>query len=135
MDPDGLLSKEQQRLFIDSHRSDRGTFDSRSLGCYNGASGPLEVVINMGPTLPPQRKGRMPMYSRSMQEEQQRICDDLEGTVLLKPEDVGITCEYLNPSFLVKKPSGKKRLVTAFCEVGQYSKPQPALMCCATSTR
>ena len=82
----------------------------------------------MGPTLPPQRKGRMPLYSRSMMEEQQKICDELEGTVLLKPEDVNITVEYLNPSFLVKKPSGKKRLVTAFGEVGQYAKPQPALM-------
>ena len=54
-------------------------------------------------------------------------CDELEGTVLLKPEE-GISVEYLNPSFLVKKPSGKKCLVTAFAEVGQYSKPQPALM-------
>ena len=82
----------------------------------------------MGPTLPPQRKGKMPLYNRSLQEEYQQVCDDLEGTVLLKPEEVGITCEYLNPSFLIKKKSGKKRLVTAFGEVGQYSKPQPALM-------
>ena len=33
-----------------------------------------------------------------------------------------------NPSFLVKKPSGGFRLVTAFAEVGQYNKPQPSLM-------
>ena len=36
--------------------------------------------------------------------------------------------ENLNPSFLVKKPSGGHRLVTAFAEVGRYSKPQPSLM-------
>ena len=39
-----------------------------------------------------------------------------------------MTVEYLNPSFLVKKPSGGSRLVTAFAEVGQYAKPQPSLM-------
>lgn len=44
------------------------------------------------------------------------------------PEDIGVTAEYLNPSFLVKKTSGGFRLVTAFAEVGQYSKPQPSLM-------
>ena len=36
--------------------------------------------------------------------------------------------EYLNPSFLVKKPNGGSRLVTAFADVGRYSKPQPALL-------
>ena len=39
-----------------------------------------------------------------------------------------MTVEYLNPSFLVKKPSGGSRLVTALAEVGQYAKPQPSLM-------
>ena len=39
-----------------------------------------------------------------------------------------MTVEYLDPSFLVKKPSGGSRLVTAFAEVGQYAKPQPSLM-------
>ena len=36
--------------------------------------------------------------------------------------------EYLNPSFLVKKANGGHRLVTAFEDVGRYSKPQPSLM-------
>ena len=34
----------------------------------------------------------------------------------------------MNPSFLVKKSSGGFRLVTAFADVGRYSKPQPSLM-------
>ena len=41
---------------------------------------------------------------------------------------MGINVEYVNPSFLVKKPSGGHRLVTAFTDVGRYSKPQPSLM-------
>ena len=37
--------------------------------------------------------------------------------------------EYLNPSFLVKKPNGGSCLVTAFADaVERYSKPQPALL-------
>jgi hypothetical protein len=128
IDPDNAITKADQDKFRDLHKLYSSVFDSRSLGCYNGASGPLEVKINMGPTLPPQRKGRMPLYNRSQQEEQQQICDELEGSVFAKPEDLGVTVEYLNPSFLVRKPSGKKRLVTAFGEVGQYSKPQPSLM-------
>ena len=36
--------------------------------------------------------------------------------------------EYLKPSFLVKKRNGGFRLVTAFTDVGRYSKPQPSLM-------
>ena len=55
--------------------------------------------------------------------------DELEQVnVFRRPEDLGITVEYLNPSFLVKKPSGGHRLVTAFADVARYSKPQPSLM-------
>ena len=55
--------------------------------------------------------------------------DELEqAKVFRRPEDLGITVEYLNPSFLVKKPSGGHRLVTAFADVARYSKPQPSLM-------
>ena len=114
--------------FHNLHHKYKSVFDTRSIGCYNGASGPFEVVINMGPALPPSRKGRLPLYNRSTFEELQSAFDELEGTVFKKPEEVGVTAEYLNPSFLVRKPSGKKRLVTAFSEVGQYAKPQPALM-------
>ena len=128
VDSDNVTPNVKEKLLA-IHKQHSSVFDSRTLGCYNGASGPLEVKINMGPTLPPQRKGKiMPLYNRSLKEEQQEICDNLEGTVFAKPEDIGISVEYLNPSFLVRKPSGKKRLVTAFGEVGQYSKPQPALM-------
>ena len=55
--------------------------------------------------------------------------DELEAVgVFRRPEDVGVAVEYLNPSFLVRKSNGGSRLVTAFTEVGRYSKPQPSLM-------
>ena len=48
--------------------------------------------------------------------------------VFVRPEDVDVAVEYLNPSFLIKKPNGSFRLVRAFADVGRYSKPQPSLM-------
>ena len=103
-------------------------FDPRFKG-YNGAVGPFKAVVNMGPVQPPQRKGRLPLYSRDKLVDLQTKFDELEALgVFARPEDVDITVEYLNRSFLVKKPSGGFRLVTAFADVGRYSKPQPSLM-------
>ena len=55
--------------------------------------------------------------------------DELENAgVFAKPEQVNVSVEYLNLSFLVKKTNGGHRLVTSFGEVGRTSKPQPSLM-------
>ena len=78
---------------------------------------------------PPQRKGKLPLYGRGRLVELQEKFDELEEMgVFKKPEDIGIVVEYLNPSFLVNKPSGGSRLVTAFGDVAKYSKPQPSLL-------
>ena len=96
---------------------------------YNGAVGPLEGTVNMGPTQPPQRKGHLPLYGRDKLVQLQDKFDELEEAGVIRcPEDVGISVEYVNPSFLVKKHGGGFRLVTAFADVGRYSKPQPSLI-------
>ena len=78
---------------------------------------------------PHQRKGRIPQCVRYKLLELHRKFDELENQgVFTHPESLGIKAEYLHPSFLVKKTSGGFRLVTAFAEVGRYSKPQPSLM-------
>ena len=65
----------------------------------------------MGPVEPPQRKGQ---YNRGKLVELQETFDQLEDLgVFQRPEEAGVTVEYLNPSFLVKKPNGGHRLVTA----------------------
>lgn len=90
---------------------------------------PLEAKVNMGPVQPPQRKGRVPQYSKDQLCDLQEMFNELENIgVFKRPEDLGISVEYINPSFLVKKPSGGFRLVTAFADVGRYRKPQPSLM-------
>ena len=96
---------------------------------YNGHAGHFEAKVNMGPVLPPKRKGRVPQFSRNQLEELQRQFNELEQQGIFKrPDDLGITVEYLNPSFLVKKSNGGFRLVTSFSDVGRYAKPQPSLM-------
>ena len=83
----------------------------------------------MGPVEPPQRKGRLPQYARHQILELQQNLDELEAlSVFKRPEDINISVDYLNQSFLIKKPSGGYRLVTAFTDVGRYSKPQPSLI-------
>ena len=71
----------------------------------------------MGPVQPPQRKGKVPQYSKHQLDTLQEKFDELESIgVFKRPEDIGITAEYVNPSFLIKKPNGGFRLVTVFAD-------------------
>ena len=128
VDPDKILPdtiRSQFRQVLQTHNE---VFNPTIVG-YNGTAGPVQASVNMVPVQPPQRKGRVPQYSRDKLVELQQQFDELEQCqVLRRPEDIGVTVEYLNPSFLIKKPSGGFRLVTAFTDVGRFSKPQPSLM-------
>ena len=128
LDPDGCLDEDIRDKFRALNLEFDDVFNP-TISKYNGASGTIEAVVNIGPTLPPQRKGRLPQYNRSTLEELQAKFDELEvAGVFARPEQVNVHVEYLNTSFLVKKPNGGSRLVTSFGEVAQYSKPQPSLM-------
>lgn len=128
VDPDNTLPQTVRADFQSLLTEYDTVFDPQFPG-YNGAAGAYKAKVNMGPVEPPQRKGRLPQYARDKLIELQEKFDDLEILgVFRRPEDVGITIEYLNPSFLVKKPNGGSRLVTAFSDVGRYSKPQPSLL-------
>ena len=48
--------------------------------------------------------------------------------VFRRPEDIAVTIEYLNLSFLVKKQNGGHCQETAFSNIGRYSKSQPSLV-------
>ena len=128
LDPDGCLDQDTRGKFMAVNLEFDDVFNP-SISKYNGASGKIEAVVNIGPILPPQRKGRLPQYNWDTLEELQDKFDELEAAgVFAKPEQVNVHVEYLNTSFLVKKPNGGSRLVTSFGEVAQYSKPQPSLM-------
>jgi hypothetical protein len=128
LDPDNVLPTELKNKFQTLHYSYDDVF-SPNIGGYNGSSGPFKASIHMGPVQPPQRKGRVTQYAKNRLIELQEKFNELEAQgVFARPEDIGVEVEYLNPSFLVKKSNGGSRLVTAFAEVGRYSKPQPSLM-------
>lgn len=134
LDPDNIMPPDIRDSFCALHREFDEVFDPHFKG-YNGAVGPFQARVHMGPVQPPQRKGRVPQYSRGQLQELQTQFDVLEEMgVFRKPEDVDIDVEYVNPSFLVKKSDGGFRLVTAFADVGRYSKPQPSLMPDVNST-
>lgn len=128
LDPDHILPPSIVASFRSTITKYEEVFSSDISG-YNGHYGQYSAVVNMGPVQPPQRKGRVPQYARNKLVELQQKFDELEmAGVFKKPEDAGVVAEYINPSFLVKKSNGGFRLVTAFADVGRYSKPQPALM-------
>lgn len=128
LDPDDIMPPNVHSSFRAALERFDSVFDPKYKG-YNGYYGDFKAVVNMGPVLPPQRKGRIPQYSRNKLVELQEVFDKLESDgVFKRPEEAGITVEYLNPSFLVRKSSGGHRLVTAFTDVGRYCKPSPSTM-------
>ena len=127
MDPSNSLSKADQLRFHELHKKYESVFSS-GVGCYNGYSGKFTHVINMSPDLPPQRRGRIPIYNRGdMGLLQEKFDELLQEGVLARAEDIGVPVEYVHPSFLIKKQSGGHRLVTSFGEVAEYARPQPTI--------
>ena len=128
VDPDRILPEAVRANFQSQLSEYDSVFDPQFPG-YSGSAGPYQAKVNMAPVEPPQRKGCLPQYARDKLVELQEKFDHLEQLgVFQRPEDVSITVEYLNPSFLLKKLNGGSRLVTAFADVGRYSKPQPSLL-------
>ncbi|CAH1266400.1 B4GALNT2 [Branchiostoma lanceolatum] len=128
LDPDNILNSTQ-RYRMSSMLQDFDNVFNTDFPGYNGAVGPIHAVVNMGPAQPPQRKGRLPLYGRNRLVELQQKLDELEAHgVISTPESADTVVEYINPSFLVNKPKGGHRLVTAFTDVAKYCKPQPSLL-------
>ena len=130
VNPDNVLTEAESASFSALHQQFDSVFDP-AYGTYNHKFGPFEAVVYIVPVQPPQRKGRVPQYSRDKLVELQHRFDESGAVgVLAKPESIGVRVKYLNSSFLVKKPQSDKdfRFVTAFTEVGKYCKPQPSLM-------
>ena len=129
VDPDNLLSESDKSSF----RSLVTRYDevfNPEISHYNNKSGPVYVEVNMGPEPPPQHKGRVPFYGRDNMHELQEKFDVLaKKGVFKRPQEVGVTVEVINPSFLVKKKSSDdKRLVTDFGSISGYCRPTPTLM-------
>ena len=63
LNPDGRLPPEMCDKFHDVHHRYNNVFNPDFLK-YNGASSNICAKVNMGKSLPPQRKGRLPSYNK-----------------------------------------------------------------------
>ena len=129
VNPDNLVSSKFAQKAMEINKMYDRVF-CPELPMYNGHSGNVQCHINMGPAKPPQRKARLPHYDHKKMVVLQEKFDELESMgVLGKPEEEGVVVENLSMSFLVPKSGVDDfRLVTAFTEIGEYSKPQPSVM-------
>ena len=94
---------------------------------HNGFSGPIHAKVNLTSAPPPPQKGRLPFYDQNNLVLLQQHADALEDKgVLVTPESVGMSVIHVSPSFLVNKPNGKKRFVTAFNSLAKYCRPPPS---------
>ena len=127
LDPDNQLDTKQRQSFRNLHRTYDSVFNPE-FGAYNDHSGTIRAKVNIGNVEPPPQKGKLPFYKQSNLQILQDEADKLEQLgVLAKPEDVNVDVEYVSPSFLTEKPSGGYRLVTAFNNLGQYTKILPTV--------
>lgn len=129
VNPDKVLTSAEEHPFKVLLKTYENVF-SPVTSHYNGKMGPCHVEVNMGESLPPQRKGRVPFYSRDNLQVLQDKFDELEAKgVFSRPQDIGITVENIHPSFLVNKQnSTDKRLVTDFSSISEYCRPTPSLL-------
>ena len=125
VDPDRQLPPNVREQFVALHRQLDKVFNP-NFGVYNDRSGHIRAKVNFGPVIPPTRKPKLPFYNQATLQLLQEEADKLEAHgVLAKPEDIGVDVQYASPSFLVKKPDGTYRFVTAFNELGQYTRILP----------
>lgn len=103
LDPDNILPNSIRAEFQRLLNKYDNVFDPGVVG-YNGAVGPFEAHVNMGPVQPPQRKDRVPKYARNKLAELQQKCDDLESQgVLRHADDIDIKVEYINKSIVSRQ--------------------------------
>ena len=122
---DDQLNTTQKEAFRKLHLTYDQVFNP-SYGVYNGASGPYKAGIQLGTVEPPSSKPMLPLYPRSNMQSLQQESDKLEvAGVLAKPEDINVKVKFVSPSFLRKKPDGTNRFITAFNELGSYTKVLP----------
>ena len=125
VDPDGQLSVKDRQSFQEINTKFDSVF-SPKLGLYNDNSGPLRAHVLIGPVEPPATKGKLPLYNQGNMQQLQIEADKLDAEgILVPPEKVGVQVKIVSPSFLVVKPGGGYRFVTAFNNLGRYTRIPP----------
>ena len=120
------LTKEEVDKFRQLNIKYDKVFDPNYTG-YNDFSGTIRAKVNVASTPPPPQKARLPFYDQKNLVLLQEHADLLEDKgVLVTPESLGMVAIHVSPSFLVNKPNGDKRFVTAFNSLAKYCRPPPS---------
>ena len=126
VDPDGVLTESERDIFHTLHKPFESLF-TKQPGKYNGCYGFIDNKLQFATPPPPNAKTRVPNYSPSMNNILAEKMDALEQWgVLVEPEKLDISVEYVSPSMIVPKPdSNEYRLVTDFSSLNLYLKKVP----------
>ena len=128
LDPSNLLPHDIRAKFRSLLDEYNHIFDPNING-YNGVEGPFEARGNLGSCgTYPMRRQASPICLLPTTGTPTDVWWAWSTGRFERTKDINIPVEYLNPSFLHKKPSSRWCLVTAFADVGRYSKPQSFLM-------
>ena len=126
IDPDGILEESDREMFRKLHTRFQALFTPQP-GKYNGYNGHIDNKLQFASLPPPNTKTHIPNYSPTMNSILAKKMDLLEDWgVLVEPERVGVSVEYVSPSLLVPKPElGEYRLVTDFSSLNLHLKKVP----------
>ena len=114
LDPDNIMPQADKNNFSKINERFKERF-TPTPGRYNGAWGPVDNAIRFTTKPCQTNKVGVPNYSPDMKAELIKIMNELiDAGVLIRPEELGITVEFLSPCLLVPKSNGKWRLVTDF---------------------
>ena len=126
VDPDNTLTEEEKQVFHEIHRKYVHLFTPQP-GRYNGSWGYVDNKLQFSTPPAPNARTYVPNYSPTMNQTLAQKMDTLEEWgVLVSPEKVGVSAQFVSPSMLVPKPdSNDFRLVTDFSALNVYLKRIP----------
>ena len=126
VDPDSQLSPAIRQEFHNVNKKYEFLF-TNTPGRYTGAYGDVDSSLNFVQPPVQTRKVAVPNYNREMQEKLGAKMDELiNAGILMTPEEVSVSIEFVSPSQLVPKlEAGKDRLVSDFTYLNRFLKRRP----------
>lgn len=123
VDPDNRLTKETQNKFHSINRKYTELFTTTP-GRYSGKFGDVDTSLRFNSPPVQTKKVCIPNYSPDMKDQLAAKMNELiQAGVLMTPEEVGVSAEFISPSMLVPKAEKNSfRLVTDFTHLNKFIK-------------
>ena len=123
VDPDNIMPIDVKQKFLEINKRFEAIF-TPTAGRYNCHYGPVDNSLRF--TSPPVQPNKVyqPAYSQDMKRQLELKIEELiDAGILVRPESIGVTVEFVSPSLLVKKSDGTWRLVTDFTQLNRFIAP------------